>query len=263
MTDQPAVNPYSAPTSQVENVNANGEVIFCEAKKLTAGQGSRMVADAWRIYKVSPFKWSFISLVLVALMLALNSIPLGGSLFSPLIYTPLYAGLLIAASDIEKGGKLKFSHLFSAVKANAKGVFGLAIVVSILGLIIAALAFSFLGSELFMAAYMGQEIDPETFKMDPTNMMIGGIIFIVGMALYTMLSWFATPLIVLQSKGVFQSVGMSFKACLKNWLPLTVYGLIMAFWMIVAMIPAGLGWLIMIPLLTITVYSTYRKIFTE
>ncbi len=263
MTEQPVVNPYSAPESQVENVNANGEVVFCEAKKLTAGQGSRMVADAWAIYKVSPFKWSFIALALVALIVALNDIPLAGSLFSPLIYTPLYAGLLIGASEIEKGGKLKFSHLFSAVKANGKGIFGLAVVVSILGLIAVALAFSFLGSDLFMAAYMGKEIDPETFKIDPPNMIIGGIILFVSMALYTMLSWFATPLIVLQSKGVFQALAMSFKASLKNWLPLTVYGLIMAFWMIVAVIPVGLGLLIMIPILTITIYTSYRRVFTE
>ncbi|OUR61145.1 hypothetical protein A9Q73_11440 [Bermanella sp. 47_1433_sub80_T6] len=263
MTDQPAENPYSAPTSQVENVNANGEVIFCEAKKLTAGQGSRMVADAWRIYKVSPFKWTFIAFSLFAVMMLLSIIPLVGSFVGSLVYTPLFAGLLIGASEIEKGGKLKFGHLFSAIKSNPKGVFGLAVVVTFIGLINMALAFSFMGFELFMATYMGQELDPASLNIDPANMMIGGIIMFAGTALIMMLAWFATPLIALQSKGVFQAMAMSFKASLKNWLPLTVYGLIMAFWMIVAVIPVGLGLLIMIPLLTITIYTTYRKIFTE
>jgi uncharacterized membrane protein len=263
MTDQSIVNPYSAPISQVENVNPSGAVVFCAAKRLTAGQGSRMVADAWRIYKVSPFKWTFVAFSLFAVMVLLIMIPMVGSFVGSLFYTPLFAGLLIGASEIERGGKLKFGHLFSAIKINAKGVFGLAVVVTIIGLINMGVAFSFMGSEYFMAMYAGQELDSAALAIDPVDMMIGGLIMMMGSVLLVMLSWFATPLIALQSVGVFQALGMSFKASLKNWLALTVYGFVMAFWMIVAVIPVGLGLLIMIPLLSITIYTGYRKIFTE
>ncbi len=262
MTEQPGVNPYSAPVSEVETVNANGDVIFCEAKKLTAGQGNRMIADAWGLYKVSPFKWTFVAISLFAVMIILSLIPFAGSIVGGLIYTPLFAGFLIGASEVAKGEKLKFSHLFSAIKVNPKGVFGLALVITGLSLANMLLAFAFLGSEYFLAMYGGQELDPASLASNPSNMVVGFAIMMVCGVLIAMLSWFATPLIALQSVGVFKALGMSFKACLKNWLALTVFGFVMIFWMIVSIIPLGLGLFIMLPLLSISIYTSYRKIFT-
>jgi len=263
MTDQAVLNPYSAPTSQVETVNTSGDVVFCQAKKLTAGQGNRMVTDAWKIYKVSPFKWTFLAFSLFAVMMLISMIPIAGTFIGTLFYTPLFAGLLIGASEIEKGGKLQFNHLFAAIKTNAKGVFALAGVITVLSLINMGVAFSFMGQDYFMAMYGGQEIDPATLSVDPTNLMIGIFGLIIGSVLLVMLTWFATPLIALQSVGVFQALGMSFKASLKNWLALTVFGFVMFFWMIVAILPVGLGLLVMIPLMIITIYTGYRKTFTE
>lgn len=263
MTDQAVLNPYSAPTSQVETVNSNDEIVFCPAKKLTAGQGNRMVADAWAIYKVSPFKWTLITFTLFAIMLLLSMVPIIGSFIGTMFYTPLFAGLLMGARDIDRGDTLKFSHLFAAIKSNAKGVFGFAAVITLLSIINMAIAFSFMGSEYFMAMYGGQEIDPATLSVDPMNMLIGFSVLLLGTFLLVMFSWFATPLIALQSVGVFKAMGMSFKASLKNWLSLTVYGLVMTFWMILAVIPVGLGLLVLLPLLSISIYTGYRKIFTE
>jgi uncharacterized membrane protein len=263
MTDQAVLNPYSAPTSQVETVSSNDSVVFCSAKKLTAGQGNRIVADAWKIYKTAPFKWTFINFSLYALLLIISLIPILGTFVGSLFYTPLFAGLLIAASEIENGGALKFSHLFAGIKRNAKGVFGLAISITLLSLINMALAFWFLGGEYFMAMFAGQDIDPETLNMNPQNLLLGMMVMLVGTAFFMMLTWFATPLIALQSVGVFQAMSMSFKACLKNWLALTIYGFVMAFWMIVAVIPVGLGLFILLPLLSITIYTSYRKVFTQ
>jgi uncharacterized membrane protein len=263
MTDQAVLNPYSAPTSQVETVNSPDEIVFCSAKKLTAGQGNRMVADAWAIYKVSPFKWTLITFTLFAIMMLFSMIPIIGSFIGTMFYTPLFAGLLMGARDIDRGDTLKFSHLFAAIKSNAKGVFGFAAIITLLSVINMGIAFSFMGSEYFMAMYGGQEIDPATLSVDPMNMFIGMLLLILGTFLLVMFSWFATPLIALQSVGVFKAMGMSFNASLKNWLSLTVYGLVMTFWMILAVIPVGLGLLVLLPLLSISIYTGYRKIFTE
>jgi len=124
------------------------------------------------------------------------------------------------------------------------------------------LAFAFLGSDYFLAMYAGQELDPATLASNPSNMVMGFIIMMVCGVLIAMLSWFATPLIALQSVGVFKAMGMSFKACLKNWLALTVFGFVMVFWMIVSIIPLGLGLFVLLPIISISIYTSYRKIFT-
>ena len=53
----------------------------------------------------------------------------------------------------------------------------------------------------------------------------------------------------------------SFNACLKNFLSLLVYGLIVMVLMFFAALPAFLGFLVLIPVLFGSVYVSYRDIF--
>jgi uncharacterized membrane protein len=54
---------------------------------------------------------------------------------------------------------------------------------------------------------------------------------------------------------------LSFFACLRNMLPFTLYGIISAVLLLVAMIPLGLGLLVMIPTMTASLYVSYKDIF--
>jgi uncharacterized membrane protein len=54
---------------------------------------------------------------------------------------------------------------------------------------------------------------------------------------------------------------LSFFACLRNFLPFLVYGVISAALLLLAMIPLGLGLLIMIPTMTASLYVSYKDIF--
>jgi uncharacterized membrane protein len=53
----------------------------------------------------------------------------------------------------------------------------------------------------------------------------------------------------------------SFFACLRNWLPFLIYSLVLLFLGMVAAIPFGLGFLVLIPVLAGSVYTAYRDIF--
>jgi uncharacterized membrane protein len=55
----------------------------------------------------------------------------------------------------------------------------------------------------------------------------------------------------------------SFAACFRNFMPMTVYGLLMLALLLVAVIPLGLGLLAWTPLLIATTYTSYRSVFTE
>jgi uncharacterized membrane protein len=54
---------------------------------------------------------------------------------------------------------------------------------------------------------------------------------------------------------------LSFFACLRNMLPFTLYGIISAVLLLIAMIPLGLGLLVMIPTMTASLYVSYKDIF--
>jgi uncharacterized membrane protein len=53
----------------------------------------------------------------------------------------------------------------------------------------------------------------------------------------------------------------SFRACLANIVPFLVYGLIGLVACVLATIPILLGWLILMPVLIVSIYTSYRDIF--
>jgi len=95
---------------------------------------------------------------------------------------------------------------------------------------------------------------------------VGGVVMIglVIMALFipvVMTIWFAPALIMLADKGVFESLKLSFIGCLKNILPFLIYGIVAFILLIIAMIPVGLGLLIMVPVLMAAMYISYKDIY--
>jgi uncharacterized membrane protein len=78
-----------------------------------------------------------------------------------------------------------------------------------------------------------------------------------------MATWFAPTLIVLQEMGVGAAMKASFAGCVKNILPFFLYGVITLVASVIASVPLGLGWLLLLPLLFLSVYTTYRDIYFE
>ena len=58
-----------------------------------------------------------------------------------------------------------------------------------------------------------------------------------------------------------QSMRESFFACLKNVVPFLLWLVIYFVAAIVASIPLGLGWIVLGPLLLLTLYTSYKDIF--
>ena len=55
----------------------------------------------------------------------------------------------------------------------------------------------------------------------------------------------------------------SFSASLKNFMAMLVFGVIYFVASIVASIPFGLGWVLLVPLTLLTVYVSYQDIFGQ
>jgi uncharacterized membrane protein len=80
---------------------------------------------------------------------------------------------------------------------------------------------------------------------------------------FYMLLWFAPPLIVLGDLDVGTALKRSFMGCLKNILPFLVWSVVMLLFIIVATIPVFLGWLLLGPVILVSVYTGYRDIYHE
>jgi len=76
-----------------------------------------------------------------------------------------------------------------------------------------------------------------------------------------MASWFAPALVVFDNMQAWDAMKTSFSACLSNMLPFLLYGIIALMLTVLAMIPFGLGLLVLGPVLIASVYTGYRDIF--
>jgi len=73
--------------------------------------------------------------------------------------------------------------------------------------------------------------------------------------------WFAPVLVGLNNLTAIEAMKLSFNACLQNILPFFVYGLIFMLLLIVALIPFGLGLLVVVPVMMTSLYASYVDIF--
>ena len=75
--------------------------------------------------------------------------------------------------------------------------------------------------------------------------------------------WFAPALVLFRGDEPFAAMKTSFTACLRNMPPFLVYGLLGIVFAIVASIPFGLGWFVLLPVYAASMYASYKDIFGE
>jgi len=78
-----------------------------------------------------------------------------------------------------------------------------------------------------------------------------------------MVIWFATALVVFRNVAPVEALKASFAASLKNAVPFLAYGVLYLVAAIVASIPFGLGWILLVPVLMLTMYVSYKDVFAS
>jgi uncharacterized membrane protein len=73
--------------------------------------------------------------------------------------------------------------------------------------------------------------------------------------------WFAPALVVLRQMRPLGAMKASFEGFQKNFWPMTVYSLLALVVLIVAAIPLGLGLLVALPVLFVSIYCSYQDIY--
>jgi uncharacterized membrane protein len=67
--------------------------------------------------------------------------------------------------------------------------------------------------------------------------------------------------VVFDGVAPVEAVKASFAACMRNVMPFLIYGVLGLVAAIIACIPAFLGWLVLLPLIMLTAYLSYREVF--
>ncbi|TAJ93506.1 MAG: hypothetical protein EPO31_04730 [Gammaproteobacteria bacterium] len=230
---------------------------------VNAGQGVTWLTEAFSLWVKNWMPWTIIILVFIGGNIVINMIPFGG-LASQLFYPAILAGLMLVCHESATGTPDipdSFARGFTKDLAQCL-VLGVVYIGGIFVIAIAVMVYLVvsLGGIAVIQGLMSGNTDilaPALFL----HILLAALIALLAYVPLLMATWFAPALIVLGGQQTVPAMIASFRACLANIVPFLVYGLIGLVACVLATIPILLGWLILMPVLIVSIYTSYRDIF--
>ncbi|MDR0577093.1 MAG: hypothetical protein LBI87_06065 [Candidatus Accumulibacter sp.] len=227
-------------------------------RAVAAGAVFAWLRFGWNVFMASPGLWAASAAILIAGFLALMFVWLIGPLLAGLLAPVLAAGLLGMCRKAADEKRLALSDLM-------EGFTGRAAPLMLLGVIfmLASLAIELVAVALFGGSVAGGLMLSGAAGL---GLMLGGSILalllssLLAIPLW-MAMWFAPALVLFSGVSPVEACKASFAACLKNVLPFVILGLVVFVLCFFAMLPAGLGFLVLIPVLAGTAYASWQDVF--
>lgn len=251
-----SANPYQAPHANLHEATEPGDMTG--PASVSAGNGWRWLAEAFLYFKRNPVAWIMTFLAWILISVIVSFIPLVGSLVIWLVSPVITAGYMLGCQEQEEGGDFQFGHLFAGFSQNL-GQLILVGVLYLVGTVAIGVGIAFFagGAALLFGNVAGAGMGPEVMSAVLLPMLLAMAAIIPLIMAY----WFAPVLVVLHGMSAISAMKTSFMGCLKNVLPFLIYGVMLTILFVLATIPFGLGWLIVMPMMVASIYTAYRDIF--
>jgi uncharacterized membrane protein len=230
--------------------------MYMNIQAVEAGAGVRWITEGWRLFTLNPGMWVVLILLYAIVLVVLSLVPLVGGLAASLITPALGAGLFHGARQLDQGSDLAIDHLFVGLLDPRKRGPLLILGALYLGVVVVAvlIAMVFGGGTALMTALGGDLF--AAGGMMVTVLALSLIVLAAAMAFL-----YAGPLVLFADQPPVEAVKMSAIACLKNMMPMLVFGLLWLVLAVVASIPLGLGWFVLGPLTVAALYISYKDLF--
>jgi uncharacterized membrane protein len=266
-------NPYATPESNVSDPNQ----IITDTLILSSTSKSNSIGAAWgwikfgfSNFKSSPLFWIINIILYGVIFIILSLIPFLGILLTSLLSPVFIGGLMLGTYAVSQGKPMTVNHLFAGFKKNTGSLVGvgllylLGIIVLLLATgLIAYLTGGFDGFKTLISSQSGGQADPTQVLAAYGKLKIAGIFYLI-MSIPLMLSIIFSPaLIVMHDVKTMNAMKQSFLGGIKNILPLIFWFFLSMILMFLGAIPFGLGLLVVIPMLTASLFAAYKTIFTD
>lgn len=248
-------NPFLVPQGDAA---AGGGSFDPAGRSVEAGRGIEWLKQGWQLFAKNPGMWIAIAVILMVILAVLGMVPVVGGLAAQFLLPVFAGGILLGCRSLAGGGGFAIDTLFAGFRQHTTalilvGVFYLIGVIAITVVVFlvgggAALTGGLIGRGPGVGVAMG-------------GFFLAMLVMLALMVPLAMAVWFAPALVVFHDVAPLQAIKASFFACLKNIVPFLVYGVILFVLCMIAMIPFGLGMLVMVPVMMGSVYASYVEIF--
>jgi len=260
-TSQEGGNPFAPPKAAVLEAAVDEGELLSEGRKVAFTQGAAWFGEGWDLFRRAPGTWIVIFIVFTVLWVVLAIIP-GGSLLGSLLYPAFAAGLMLGCRKVEAGQGLALADLFSGFSRNLGNLL-------LVGLLYLASTFM-IGILMGVGMIVVGPMSGITQGGSPPNWLalapIFALVFLVAVALMVpifMAIWFAPALVAFHDVQPMAAMRQSFSGCLRNFGAFLLYGVICLVLFVLALLPVGLGLLVLGPVIWGTMYAGYRDIFLQ
>ena len=232
-------------------------------QNVPTGHGWQWIVAAFALFRKNPLIWIVLHLILILIGAGLSVLPVIGPYLLYLLTPLLLGGLMTAARDLEAGQDIEIAHLFRGFRQNTSHLVTVGGIYLVGQVVISGVMITLGGPEFQQALQVGVDgIDPASITPEVATRILMALA--VGMALFiplAMATWFSPALVILDGRPGFAALGESVRACVRNTQAFLVYGVFSLLLLVVASMPFGLGLILWIPVMVLTVYTSYRDVF--
>jgi hypothetical protein len=235
-----------------------------EINKLNAASGWLWIKQGTYLFKKSPVLLAALSLIAIAAAIGISSIPAVGEPISAFLFPVIFSGLLWGCHALEHNEELELAHLFVGFQRNTQKLVMLG-ALNLLGnyLILGAMKVTGGGQLVDLMMSNSPDVDPAVIIQAVSGAALAIIISIILSIVFIMATQFAPMLVTFNKLSPIAALKASLLGSWHNLVPLSVYGVMMMLFMIVATLPLMLGWFVLLPIMVTSLYAAYRGIFSS
>lgn len=201
--------------------------------------------------------WIILLVLYLAIMIPLSMLPVIGSVLSTLLAPVFAAGMMWGCQAMMRNQDLEINHLFEGFKHNTSQLVAVGGIYMLSLLLVAVVVVLTLDAATVELLIQGKDLSTE--QADAMTMpLLLALLFVLPVL---MAYWFAPVLAGLHDLTAIEAMKLSFNACFKNMLPFFLYGLIFMVLLIIAIIPFGIGLIVVVPMMMTSLYTSYSDVF--
>lgn len=226
--------------------------------EVPAGRGFAWLREAFDLFRRAPMTWIGLCAGWIALWFAMMVlVPFVGPVLANLLQPVFFGGFAVAAWKQSAGEPVTMGDLFAGFRRNVRSLINIGFL-----MMLAQLSSAFLMRALGLPAWP----ESEEFDVVAYVEMLRPHLWVLatGFGLLTLASgalWFAPQLIVFHGMSTSHAIRWSVYAALSNFGAMVVYGTLLVLALMVAWLPLGLGFFVMVPVMAISTYTGYRDVF--
>lgn len=233
-----------------------------ESESVDPGRSVAWWSEAWTLFLRSPLRWVLLGAALMLGFGLLAMVPWAGALAAALLSPVVVGGWMLAAHRVHGGDALDALRLFAGLRGrHLKPLLTLGAALAAATLLMAVVDRA-LGVSALAGAVSIDAPGDAAAQAALHHSMLALLLLLAFSIVVTAALWFAPALVVLRGATPWQAAHASLRAVRDNGLTFLLYGVVQLLLLAPATsLPYQLGWLVLVPLMLLTAYVSYREVF--